>query len=225
MYGPGTPAPPPRANRAVVLGLRVLFAVLPLATLGVGAWGSVLRLAVMRRRRIDWVLLPIVAVLGIGGFILIGESLDNSPQSQVGAVGIFICMLAVPVYFLVADILWTSSGGRRAQQPAASFPHAAPHPPAAGAPHGAGRGPIPGPGPIAGPPGMPPGMTTPPRTAGGPGMSGVDGVSGQPPYAYGPPPQAQPPAVLAPQAAPPRISQVRAELDELSDYLRKEEGR
>jgi hypothetical protein len=207
MYGPGT-ALPPQPNRAVVIGLRVLFTVLPIVTLGVAAWGSVLRLALMRRRRLDWALLPVVAVLGIGGFILIGASDEDSTRSNVGAAGIFACMLAVPVYFLVADILWSSSGADRAARAAYGQPMP-PHPYTTGTLHGAARGPIPG------PPATPPAMT------------GMTGTPGQPQYGYGPhvPQPPQPPATPAPQTPPARINQVRAELDELSDYLRKEEGR
>jgi hypothetical protein len=211
MYGPGT-APPPAPSRALVIGLRVLFTVLPLVTLGVAAWGSVLRLALMRRRTLDWALLPVVAVLGIGGFILIGVSDEDSAQSNVGAAGIFVCMLAVPVYFLVADILWSSSSDANGAVAAGSYGRPLPpHPYAAGTLHGGARGPIPG-GPAT------------------PSTAGMTGTPGRPQYGYGPqtphtPHPATTPATPAPRATPARINQVRAELDELSDYLRKEEGR
>lgn len=209
MYGPGT-APPRPPGKALVIGLRVLFTVLPFVTLGVAAWGSVLRLALMRRRALDWALLPVVTVLGVGGFILVGSSGDDTPQSNVGAVGIFVCMLGVPVYFLVADILWSSYAADRAAGSALYGGPLPPQPYAAGTLHGAARGPIPG------------APATPPAT-------GMAGTPGRPQYGY-PPQTPQTPQIGSPPhpsgtPAPPRINQVRAELDELSDFLRKEEGR
>ncbi|HEY5835391.1 hypothetical protein [Streptomyces sp.] len=189
MYGPGTAPPQHRPEgRGLVIGLRVLFVVLPVVTLGVCAWGSILRLALALRRPMDWVLLPIVGVLGIGGFILVGVAPDDTGwQSNVGVSGLLVCMLATPAYFLVVDI--------RGARPARPLPRtAAPvHPP---------RFP---PGPI-------------PGTAPGP-IPGAPRIPGTPPYGYG-----QQPTAPVPPAGP-RIHQVRAELDELSDFLRKEEGR
>lgn len=204
MYGPGT-APPPPAKRGAVIGLRVLFTVLPMATLGVGAWGSVLRLALLRRRLVDWLVLPVVVVLGVGGFVLVGVSDEDSARSDVGVSGIMLCMVAVPVYFLIADILWFSSAALRAGLPGPALsPLAPPNPYATGSLHGGARGPIPAP-PLVPPP------------AGVPGA----GMTGGTPYGYGQAPSTP----AAPRTPPPRINQVRAELDELSDYLRKEEGR
>lgn len=207
MYGPGTGAPPPRlAPRGAAIALRVLFTVLPFVTMGVAAWGSVLRLALLRRRTMDWAMLPVTAVLGIGGFVLTGSSPEDSTQSNVGVVGIFLCMLGVPVYYLVADLVWHSSVRTQQRQvfagsanPYATGPLQGPlvgqmTGPVVGAPHG------PIPGPIPGPP--------------------AHGVTGHSPYSSTPP--AQPPAH---GPAHPRMDQVRAELDELSDYLRKEDGR
>jgi hypothetical protein len=55
------------------------------------------------------------------------------------------------------------------------------------------------------------------------------GTPGRPQYGY-PPQTPQTPQIgqlphPSGTPAPPRINQVRAELDELSDFLRKEEGR
>ncbi|MFI1094693.1 hypothetical protein [Streptomyces sp. NPDC020917] len=215
MYGPGTGPPPVRPpHRGAVIGLRVLFTVLPVVTLGVGAWGSVLRLAMLRRQAVDWALLPVVAVFGIGGFVLIGSSSDDSPQSNVGAVGIFACMLAVPVYYLVADLLWHTRPQQQAMPPRTANPYAT------GPVTGPLPGPLPGPmnGPLAGT-----GHAPVPGPISGPPHHGMTGGL---PYASGTPaPQPTRPPVAGTGPAHPRIDQVRAELDELSDYLRKEDGR
>lgn len=213
MYGPGTgPLPVRPPHRGAIIALRVLFTVLPVVTLGVGAWGSVLRLAMLRRQAVDWALLPVAAVLGVGGFVLIGVSSEDSPQSDVGAVGILVCMLAVPVYYLVADLLWHARTPRQAMpqrtaNPYATGPATGPLPgPLNGPVTGIGRAPVPG--PISGPP--------------------HQGMTGGLPYASGTPapaPQPARPPGAGTGPAHPRIDQVRAELDELSDYLRKEDGR
>ena len=221
MYGPGTAPPQLRpAGRGAVIALRVLFCVLPVVTMGVAAWGSVLRLALLRRRTLDWALLPVVAALGIGGFVMVGVSDEESTASNVGVSGIFVCMLAVPIYYLVADILWFSTS-RPQPRPPVYAPPANPY----------ATGPIPGPtpgpmtggthGPIPGPvPGPVPGPLPGPQAAHG--MTGMTGMTGQSPYSSAPP---VPPQASGAGNEHPRIDQVRAELDELSDYLRKEDGR
>jgi hypothetical protein len=185
MYGPGTAPPQSRpAGRAVVIGLRVLFAVLPVVTVGLGAWGSVLRLAMARRRRLDWALTPVAVAAATGGFVLLVISPGpDAWQSDVGAAVLLACMFLTPVYFLISDIRGTPP------RPPSS-PTAVPHPPQPYPPHR---------------------------------------IPGAPPYGYGRPGPGAPavPADPMPPAPPaaPRLDQVRAELDELSDFLRKEEGR
>jgi hypothetical protein len=233
MYGTGSPQLRP-AGRGTVIGLRVLFSVLPVVTLGVAAWGSVLRLALLRRRTLDWALLPIVAVLGIGGFVLVGVSDEDSTQSNVGVSGIFVCMLAVPLYYLVADILWHSPS--RPQQPPVYAPHMNPY--ASGPVPRPMTGPMTGPvtgsmtGPVAGAGTSGAHGPVPGPISGPPAAHGMAGMTGQSPYGSGsgPVPPAQPPASGSGAGggsgpAHPRIDQVRAELDELSDFLRKEDGR
>lgn len=110
-------------------------------------------------------------------------------------------MCATPVYFLIMDFLWADTAARRARA-VPPVPPMQPNPYASGVM-----------------PGQVPGRIT-----------GAPGVPGRPPYGYGQqprPPQAAPPVPSAAPTPPagPRIHQVRAELDELSDFLRKEEGR
>ncbi|WP_328913849.1 MULTISPECIES: hypothetical protein [unclassified Streptomyces] len=203
MYGHGTaPPPPPPTSSGTVIGLRVLFAVLPVVTLAVGAWGSMLRVALLRKRTLDWALTVIVGAVGVGGFVLAGSADDESSwQSNLGAGCVLVCMCATPVYFLIMDFLWADTAARRARA-VPPVPPMQPNPYASGVM-----------------PGQVPGRIT-----------GAPGVPGRPPYGYGQqprPPQAAPPVPSAAPTPPagPRIHQVRAELDELSDFLRKEEGR
>ncbi|WP_405582409.1 hypothetical protein [Streptomyces sp. NBC_01190] len=244
MYGPGTAPPPlrPAGRAAVVIGLRVLFTVLPAITLGIAAWGSVLWLAVRFRRPLDWVLVPFVAAIAITAFVLIGQAEDeNSTQSNIGGGCLMFCMFAVPVYFLVVD-LQQSSKARRLAGGAEPFGRQQPY--FAGPVPGTVAGPVPGtvtgpvPGRISGQmPGRVPGRTAGPIPGAPVGRTNTGGTTGREAYGYPQQPRPHrppapaglpgPPVPPVPQAGPPhpRISQVRAELDELSDYLRKEEDR
>jgi hypothetical protein len=205
MYGSGQALPPSQPTRHwVVIGLRVLLTVLPIISLSLLAWVSMLRLAVLGKRSLDWLMLAVAAGLAIVGFTCFGFSHDdNDWQANTGATLLLVCMFGSAVYFLVADILRV----RRDSHPAwpAAPVYAQPNP------YVTGLG-IPGaPGPADRRPQQ--GYPTPqPYAAPAP----IPGRT--------PPPPAAPPSAPTPPRAP-RISQVRAELDELSDYLRKEEGR
>jgi hypothetical protein len=213
MYGPGTAPPQPRpAGRGAVIALRVIFTALPVLSIGLLAWGSMLRLALVRKRPVDWVLLVLSAAIAVVALSLFAISQDdNSWQANTGGTMLVVTLICTPVYFLVMDI--RQGGTVLVVRPGGpGYAHPGPYPlPAAVAP-----------GPIPAAPGAP--------------------TMWRPPYGYGQP-QAAPIAVPRPAPAPaptpaapkappapapgpaPRLHQVRAELDELSDYLRKEEGR
>ncbi|SHL98723.1 hypothetical protein [Actinacidiphila paucisporea] len=201
MYGPGIAPPQPRpAGQAAAIWLRVLFTALPVLSIGFLAWGSLLRLALVRRHPLDWALMVFDIVAIIVGYLLIGLAHDNTDswQSNVGTLTVLVCMFGTPAYFLVMDI-------RRGNTRPAGYGAPTGYPPN---PYASGYGPMPGPvhtGPVHG--GIPESTQMPSRT-------GMPNRTPMPPQSPAP---AQPPA--------PRINQVRAELDELSDYLRKEEGR
>jgi hypothetical protein len=228
MYGQGTAPPPPPASQAENIGLRVLFTVLPLITLGFGAWGSMLRLAMLLKRTHDWVLLAVSAGLVPIMIVLFANSTDdNDWQINSGAACVLFCMFATPVYFLVVDIRRTGAVARRylayqqqmqqqgRQDPRSTNPYS----------YRSDTGPSAAPGPVQGP------------------ISGRPGIPARPPYGYGPaartpgpaPTPTPSPATPAPMPGPnsaappappapgPRMDQVRAELDELSNLLRKEE--
>jgi len=227
MYGPGTAAQPPRpTGGAVVIGLRVLFTALPVVSFGLLAWVSMLRLALVRKRPLDWVMVMVTGAVAGGCFAFFAISQEGDTwQANVGAMLLMLCMLCTAVYFLVMDI-------RQGGTPLVVRPGPSGYGPAYGYPPMAGPGVAPG--PAAGEPtgarwqerpygyGQPNPAKPAPAAVRGPGTP-IPAPAPAPTPLQTP---AQAPAVprAAPQP-PPRINQVRAELDELSDYLRKEEGR
>ncbi|MFI9752552.1 hypothetical protein [Streptomyces collinus] len=197
MYGHGA-APPPR-SAATVISLRVLFAAAGFLTCGVLACVPLFRVAVLRGRVLDWVLAWVSLPLSIAGFAVIGSLPEDDYRTDIALAMILLLGAGAAIYFLVVDI------GHHGEQRRFTG-YASPHSPTVvqtpyGYPHQA-----PPYAPTSTPVPQPPGPHTPaphdtPRVA-GPAQ---------------PPPSPQRPA-------PARIDQVRAELDELSDYLRRHEG-
>lgn len=213
MYAPGHPPKAPHRvpSRAWIVSMRVLFGVLSVLSCGLLLWTPLLRLAIVRRRTADW------WVAG-AGFVLVCVLLPIIGRDGEDAHGVdyffipllLLAMVAAPAHYLVADIRHYA---RLTQQ---NLP-------------GGPTPPVPG---YAYAPTVP--MQTPPQPL----------VHPLPPQPYTPQPytpqqyqQPQPPPTPPahhpqpptrqplPAPHPQRIDQVRAELDELSDYLRKEEGR
>ncbi|MEU6984782.1 hypothetical protein ABZ946_15375 [Streptomyces sp. NPDC046324] len=196
MYGHGyVPPPPPRALPASVIVLRVLFAMLPLFSIGFLTWGTMIRLAVVTRRTLDWILCGVSAAVMITGMVLLPEDIETT-QADVAMGMILLNAAAFTVYFLVVDIKHDKVR-LGLVSPAAAGAYS------------------------------PYGTTVPrPQTGYGYPRQAVPPQPAVPPQAQPQPqpqPQHQPPhqPVQTPQPAP-RIDQVRAELDELSDLLRKE---
>ncbi|MEU0085028.1 hypothetical protein [Streptomyces sp. NPDC006274] len=223
MHGHGfAPPQPRRPSTALLVVVRVVFVALALLSFGLLAWGTMLRIAIMRRRRSDWLLfwlslaVVLACLIAIGEFSTAGETPGEEPPPEpldyVCLVALLGLALGVPTHYLVADIRHYQDA-----RPAAGWP-----PPL---PTGSPYGPV---TPAGSPYGMPqqPGYGYPPAQAPAPPVQ-------PPPPAHGMP--VQPPAQPIPAPAPPtrpagapatgRIDQVRAELDELSDLLRKEEGK
>lgn len=230
MYGPGpgpvTPQPKP-ADPTTAVVLRVILTIVPVVTLGFLAWVSMLYLAVLRKRSVDWLLLAVVAGMGVIAAVCFGLSQDEDDwQSNTGGTLILICMFGGAAYFLVADIV-RYRAARRAWPAASGYPQ--PNPYATG--FGAG-GPMAG--PMAGPPrqGYPvrqqyPGPAAPTTPIPSVPNTPVNRPAPTPPPSRpATPPPVNRPATGGPATPPPapRIDQVRAELDELSDFLRKERG-
>ncbi|MER7662536.1 hypothetical protein [Streptomyces sp. NPDC096193] len=218
MHGHGyAPPQPGTPSSAVLITLRVLFVALALLTCGLLAWGTMLRIAVMRRRRTDWLLFWLSLALSITTFVVIGifgsEAEVNAAQEAEPRPVDYVCMavlfgmaLGVPVHYLVADI-------RHYQQPRPAWN--AYGPPAHPMGHPVQSAPIPPATPAPGY-GYPPAQPIPPQQP-----HQAQQPHRTPPPHPAPQPQGQPHA----PSDKPRIDQVRAELDELSDYLRKEQGR
>ncbi|WP_241989760.1 MULTISPECIES: hypothetical protein [unclassified Streptomyces] len=186
--------------------MRVLFPALAICSLGLLLWAPLLRLACVRRRAADWwtagagfvlvcVLLPIIGQDGPEG--------ETNRLDDIFIPLLLIAMAGACAHYLVADIRHYARLTARFPDRGTALPQPAPH-------YGYATT-VPLPTPLYGP-------HVP--------------LPAPPPYA---PPRAQPPAprphttphtpTPTPPPPPHRIDQVRAELDELSDYLRKEEGR
>ncbi|MFE6521993.1 hypothetical protein [Streptomyces sp. NPDC057794] len=198
MYGHGA-APPPR-SAATVISLRVLFAATGLLTCGVLACAPLFRVAILRGRALDWVLAWVTLPLSITCFLVVGTLPEDDVRSDVALGLILLLGAAASIYFLIVDI-----GHQGERRQFTGYP-ASPHAPTVHTPYG-----YPHPGssypPASTPVPQPPAQHTPvPRDA----------------TPVGPAPLQPPPAPQRP--APARIDQVRAELDELSDYLRRQEG-
>ncbi|MFI7363225.1 hypothetical protein ACIBO4_13955 [Streptomyces sp. NPDC050149] len=205
MYAPGQPPTAPRRvpSRAWIVSMRVLFTALAVCSCGMLLWAPLLRLAFVRRRIADWWVSGAGFVLALTLLLVIGR--DGEEAHGVDFVFIpmlFLAMAAAAAYYLVADIRHYAQLTRQ---------------------NTLGGHLPPGPGYAYAPtvPMQPPAQSPPPQP--------------YPPQQYQQPPTPQPtPPAHQPQPPthqphstpqPQRIDQVRAELDELSDYLRKEEGR
>jgi drug/metabolite transporter (DMT)-like permease len=105
-----TPAPtPPPAVRGAhwpwTVVARIVFTAIPPLTVGILAWVSLLRVAIVSRRRRDWVWFGVVAVWSTGAFVLTGYNEDdNDWQSNVGLALLILVAIFAAVYYLVSDL-------------------------------------------------------------------------------------------------------------------------
>ncbi|MDT7839490.1 hypothetical protein [Streptomyces justiciae] len=212
MHGHGYPQPvkqPPHPAWLVVL--RVLFVVLGIFTIGLFSWAMLLRLALVTRRALDWGLFVASLVAVTLGLVLIGVEPGDEIHTAGGWTGmalLFGTLVAAIAYYLSADVRHFHQlryGGYAPQPapapapaPAYGYPQPHPQPPLPQSPYTATTVPQ-APSPIPQPQPHP-----------------------QTPMPQPPAPRTPPPAPQRP--APARIDQVRAELDELSDYLRRQDG-
>ncbi|MFF7974137.1 hypothetical protein [Streptomyces sp. NPDC007905] len=192
---PGKQPPHP----AWLVFLRVLFVAVGVFSIGFLTWVILLRLAVVTRKSLDWGLFVAVLAADILSIVLLGSEPGDEVHTRGGYLGITLllgALAATVVYYLVADTRYFQ-GLRQAYggAPAVSA-YGYPRPVA---PFTATSG-TQNPAPVPSPPATPPMVHTPVP---------------QPAPQQPPPPQ---------RPAPARIDQVRAELDELSDYLRKHDG-
>ncbi|MFI9152743.1 hypothetical protein [Streptomyces sp. NPDC053367] len=206
MYGHG--AVPPSRGSATVITLRVLFAVAGLLSCGLLACVPLFRVAYLRGRWYDWTAAWVSLPLSITALAVVGSVPESDARGDVAMAGVMLLGAASAAYFLTVDI---TLGGRR--RPFAG-PVPPPVAPAFQAPYG-----YPHPTPPASP------------------YTSTFGSQGAPVFGPGAPtpvPQPQPdripqapaqgPASAPQRPEPARIDQVRAELDELSNYLRNQDG-
>ncbi|MER7949016.1 hypothetical protein ABTY59_16670 [Streptomyces sp. NPDC096079] len=187
MYGPPqapqVPQPPKSPASGGRIALLVLFSALALLSCGFLAWAPLLRLAIVTRRALDWVLFAATFLLAAGLFTYAGVTGDEEPTTAESFIGVGVMVLLVAgsiTYYLVAEIRRLDGGAPAAYRPQGYDPAAVTVPSAVANPQ---------PNPYARPVVPPPAVPQPhPHTPG------------------------------------PRIDQVRAELDELSDLLRKDTG-
>ncbi|MGW6354951.1 hypothetical protein ACWFR5_07055 [Streptomyces sp. NPDC055092] len=201
MHGQGYMPPPQRPSHGVQIGLRVLFVALAVLSIGFLAWAALLRLALTTRTKTDWIVFGCVGALQAVTIVLIGTDPGADEfttwRGNLGMSLLLITLAGVVTYYLVADIRYAR------KQRFALYSGYQPQPPLQQPAYGY-------------PPQQPYAPTPPPPTT---------PVHTQPTQTAGQAPTPVPTPAPQPQAPPPhRIDQVRAELDELSDYLRKQEG-
>ncbi len=187
--------------------LRVFFVVISVLSFGLLMWTMMLRLAIVTRKALDWGLFAASIVVEFGGLILMGMEPGDEIHTAGGWTGLALVLggiVAAIAYYLSADIRHFHQlrfPGHGAQRPPAGAPaYGYPQP---RSPYSTGTAPQTTPLPRTPIPHTPIPTTPAPR----------DAASHTP---VPPPPQ---------RPAPARIDQVRAELDELSDYLRQHDGR
>jgi hypothetical protein len=195
MYGHG--AVPPARSAGTVITLRVLFTAAGFLSCGLFACAPLFRVAFLRGRAIDWVLAWASLPFSIACLAVVGSLPESDPRTDVAMGLVLLLGLFSSVHFLVMDI--------RVQQQL----RFAGYPPPQGPTVHSGYG-YPQPVPQPAPPYISTGQPHPHPQPQPPPVPPVPG-----PGVVPAPPQ---------RPAPVRIDQVRAELDELSDYLRKHDG-
>ncbi|MEV5611081.1 hypothetical protein [Streptomyces sp. NPDC052225] len=203
MHGHGYAPPPPRLPSAGArVGWRVLFVAIAVLTIGFFGFVPALRAALTTRRKVDWYVFAGIAAAQLVAWTCIvadpGAEEFTTWWGNAGMVLMLSTLVVSVTYYLIVDIRF----GARGDGP---FPTGTPFDPYA--------------------------VTRPQQAYGYPQPSPQQPYAPPQPYALptqtaGPTPVPAPAPAPPPNQAPaqPRIDQVRAELDELSDYLRKQEG-
>ncbi|MER6674921.1 hypothetical protein [Streptomyces sp. NPDC000983] len=212
MYGHG--AAPPSRSAATVISLRVLFAACGFLSCGILACVPLFRVAFLRGRWSDWLLAWVSLPVSITCFAVVGSVPESDPRSDVALGAVLLLGAFSAVYFLVMDIRFH----KRTLPAYGGYAH-----PGATTVHGHGS-----PG-YGYPQPRPPYTTAPvqqPPLGGQPAAPLPHQPASHPPRPQDATPSGSGSVPPPPQRpAPARIDQVRAELDELSDYLRNHDGR
>ncbi|WND37155.1 hypothetical protein RI578_23970 [Streptomyces sp. BB1-1-1] len=224
MYGNSAAGPPPSRGAATVITLRVLFAAAGFLTCGLLACVPLFRIAVLRGRGLDWAVAWLSLPASIGCLAVVGSLPEGDRRTDVAMAALILIGAAASAYFLVVDIRLHAAPRQftgYAPPPGAPAAHYGqthpagpyaptlvpqpPHTPAPQPPHA--------PAPRPAHPGFQAPRTPIPQAPASPA-----------PVTRTPVPQGPAPTPPPQHPAPARIDQVRAELDELSDYLRKHDG-
>ncbi|MFB6549848.1 hypothetical protein [Streptomyces sp. NPDC056405] len=231
MYGNSAAGRPPSRGAATVITLRVLFAAAGFLTCGLLACVPLFRIAVLRGRGLDWTVAWLSLPASIGCLAVVGSLPEGDRRTDVAMAALLLIGAAASAYFLVFDIRLHAAPRQftgYAPPPGAPVAHYGPTHPA---------------GPYA-PTLVPQPPHTPAPQPAHPGFQAPRTPMHQAPVSQAPVSQAplspapvtqtpvpQTPVPQGPAPTPPpqhptpaRIDQVRAELDELSDYLRKHDG-
>lgn len=209
MQGHGYGYPPPPAGRpsdGMLITLRVIFISLSVLSCSLLAWAPMLRLAIVTRKALDWALFGLTIAANIGLLVFAGVYVPEGDEEL--SDGLALTILGWITIVMVGSIVYYVTAETRHYErlvPRSHTGHGLPQPTGYGYPPAA----------------------TPPSAANpyaGPVQQSRPPVPPRPPAA-GPAPEPAP--APGPGPAPglepnSRIDQVRAELDELSDFLRKE---
>ncbi|MFI2510100.1 hypothetical protein [Streptomyces sp. NPDC018972] len=201
MYGHG--AAPPTPSAAMVITQRVLYAAAGVLCCGLLACVPLFRVAFLRGRLLDWVVAWVSIPLSIACLMVIGSLPESDRRTDVALAVVLILGAVAAAYYLTVDI-------RLHRRP---HPYAGQMPPSPHATTMHGQVSVQGPYgyPQQGSPYAPTPVPQPPAP--------------HTPVPHTPAPPTPVPPPQSPQhPAPARIDQVRAELDELSDYLRRQDG-
>ncbi|WP_327691173.1 hypothetical protein OG870_19135 [Streptomyces sp. NBC_00461] len=195
MQGHGyAPSPPRRPSTGVLVVLRVIFVAVPILSIGFLAWVAPLRAAIVTRKRSDWWIFG--GSLAVLGisFSFLAADHTDDFSTPSGNAGMIILLLNAAA--CAGYYLYADIHHHR------PYPTDYPAPPVQGMGYGYPQPPSPY-------------AATQPQTPAAP-------VPG--PVPTTPPPAGPVPPHPPQRPAPARIDQVRAELDELSDYLRQHPG-
>ncbi|MGA5162531.1 hypothetical protein [Streptomyces pseudogriseolus] len=211
MYGHG--APPPTPSSGSVITQRVLYTAAGVLCCGMLAAVPLFRVAVLRGRVLDWIAAWASIPFALACMAVIGSLPESDWRTDVALAALLLLGACAGAYYLTVDIRLPRRqgvyGGPVPPSPHATTVHA----------HG---GPVPYGYPQPAAPYRPTAVSQPqPPHTPHPGSVPAAPVPPTPvPPVPVTPPQGQPPQ----RPAPARIDQVRAELDELSDYLRRQDG-
>ncbi|SBU98311.1 hypothetical protein YW5DRAFT_05843 [Streptomyces sp. Ncost-T6T-1] len=196
-YGPMPQQPTTsRPSPATLTTVRVILVALTVLSCGLLGWAAMLRLAIVTRRPRDWFLLVVVIALNIGLFAFIMATPDD-PDEMSDAAALFMMLW---ILGLLAGVITYYLYAEIRHYNTLGAP----------APYGASAHPAPP-------------LPYQQQHLAQHQQHQPQPQQHQPQQQHQPPnPYTAPATPPTPKPAPQRLDQVRAELDELSDYLRQE---